>query len=779
MTGRGATDAAPARPESLPTSERPLMSAAPFDVEHVLSQLTLEEKASLTSGSGFWWTVPVERLGVPRIMVSDGPHGLRVQPGDADHVGLGGSLPATCFPPAATVASSWDPDLTRRIGEALGQEARACNLSVVLGPGVNIKRSPLCGRNFEYLSEDPYLAGELAVGLVDGVQSRGVGTSVKHFAANNQETDRLRISAEVSERALREIYLPAFERVVTGARPWTVMCSYNKINGVSASENPWLLDEVLRKEWGFDGLVVSDWGAVYHRVPALQAGLDLEMPPALPDSPDAVAEAVRSGELEQDLLDERARTVLRLVARGAAVLDVDEGFDADAHHALARRAAADSAVLLTNDGVLPLDPGASLAVVGEFARTPRFQGAGSSQVNPTRVSAPLEALGERFDWVTFAPGYHLDGREDPDLVTEAANAAAGADVAVVLLGLPASAESEGFDRTTMDLPPQQLRTLQAVAAANPSVVVVLVNGATVLLADVVPHAAAVLEAWLGGQAGGEAVADVLSGDVNPSGRLAETLPHRLQDSSSYLNFPGDSQKVLYGEGVFVGYRGYDASDLDVAFPFGYGLSYTTFDLADLDVAVAGSAADGTLTAAVAVTVCNTGDVSGAHVVQVYVRDPECSVARPPRELRGFVKVELAPGEVRRVTVDLDQRAFSYWSESLGRWVVEGGEFVVEVGHHSRDLPLTASVQIDAAPVTAPISRWSTLQEWVADPVAAELLDEVAAAGHPDLRGQSDLVDVIGNFPMATLASFGGMVMDTATLARLEQRWHERHEGSDR
>ncbi len=749
------------------------MPAAPFDVDDVLAELTLEEKASLTSGSGFWWTEPVERLGVPRIMVADGPHGLRVQPEEGDHVGLGGSLPATCFPTAATVASSWDPALTHEIGRALGQEARACNLSVVLGPGVNIKRSPLCGRNFEYFSEDPYLAGELAVGIVDGIQSRGVGTSVKHFAANNQETDRLRVSAEVSERALREIYLPAFERVVTASRPWTVMCSYNKVNGVSASENHWLLTEVLREEWGFDGLVVSDWGAVYHRVPALRAGLDLEMPPARPDSPDAVVAAVRSGDLDEAVLDERVRTVLRLVARGAEVLGVDEDFDVDAHHALARRAAAESAVLLANDGLLPLAASTSLAVVGEFARTPRFQGAGSSQVNPTRVTDPLAALRAVFDDVTFAPGFRLDGADDAALVDEAVAAAQAADVAVVLVGLPASEESEGFDRTGMALPGVQLRLLEAVAAANPRVAVVLVGGGAVLLDDVLPHAAALLDAWLGGQAGGEAVADVLTGAVNPSGRLAETIPHRLEDCSSFLNFPGDSQTVVYGEGVFVGYRGYDASHLDVTFPFGFGLSYTTFELSDLEVAVSGDVAEGTLEAVVSATVSNTGPVDGAHVVQVYVRDPECSVARPVRELRGFAKVRVAAGESARVDVALDQRAFSYWSQTLGRWVVEGGEFVVEVGHHSRDLPLTTTVRVDAPRVAAPITRWSTLQEWIADPVGLELLDEAAAAGHPDIRRQDDLVAVIGNFPLATLTAMGGMVVDSTTLAEMERRWAER------
>ena len=379
-----------------------------LDIDHLLTELTLEEKASLTSGSGFWYTAPVERLGIPRIMVSDGPHGLRAQPGDGDHVGLGGSVPATCFPTASAVASAWNPDLLRRIGQALAQEARACNLSVILGPGINMKRSPLCGRNFEYFSEDPFLAGELAVGQVAGIQAGGVGTSVKHFAANNQETDRLRVDAQVDERTLREIYLPAFERVVRAEQPWTVMCAYNKVNGQSASENTWLLTTVLREDFGFKGLVVSDWGAVYHRVPALLAGLDLEMPPAMGRSPEQVVAAVRAGDVAQEVLDARVRTVLELVAKGMPVLDLDESFDVDAHHALAREAAGESVVLLKNDGLLPLSAAASIAVIGEFARTPRFQGAGSSQVSPTRVDVLLDELRAAYGDIPFAAGYGLD-----------------------------------------------------------------------------------------------------------------------------------------------------------------------------------------------------------------------------------------------------------------------------------------------------------------------------------------------------------------------------------
>ena len=738
-----------------------------LDVDQLLGELTLAEKASLTSGSAHWYTTPVERLGVPKIMVSDGPHGLRAQPGEGDHIGLGGSLPATCFPTASAVASAWDPELLHRIGQALAQEAKACNLSVILGPGVNMKRSPLCGRNFEYFSEDPFLAGELAVGIVEGIQFCGVGTSLKHYAANNQETERLRVDAQVDERTLREIYLPAFERVVRRAQPWTVMCAYNKVNGLSASENPWLLTTVLREEFGFEGLVVSDWGAVYHRVPALLAGLDLEMPPALGRSPEAVVAAVESGEVPLEVLDARVRKVLELVAKGMPVLDADESFDVDAHHALARSAAAQSIVLLKNDGVLPLAPDASFAVIGEFARTPRFQGAGSSRVSPTRVDVLLKELGSP----PFAAGYGVgETTHDAALLDEAVQVARTAETVVVVIGLPGADESEGFDRTHMNLPANQLAMLEAVASANPNVVVVLVNGATVLLGDVIPHARALVEAWLGGQAAGGAIADVLTGVVNPSGRLAETIPHRLEDNSSYLNFPGDSQVVRYGEGLFIGYRGYDKSRQDVAFPFGFGLSYTTFALSDLSVAMRGSVAENDLAATVSVTVTNTGGVDGAEVVQVYVADLESSVARPVRELKGFAKVSLAAGAAQRVAIDLDQRAFAFWSLLRRDWVVEAGEFMIGVGPHSRDLPLRATVSVEAPSIAAPLTRDSTLQEWMADPIGRQLIEREIAAGQPGAI--LERINVSGTMPMSTLANFANRSLDHDALDRVVEAWRK-------
>ena len=683
-----------------------------MDVDALLSELTLEEKAALISGADIWHTVAVDRLGIPSIMCSDGPHGMRAQVGDVGDGDLLGAAPATCFPTASAIASSWDRSLIHGVGVAIADEARQYGVSVVLGPGVNMKRSPLCGRNFEYVSEDPYLAGELGLALVEGIQSRDVGTSVKHYAANNQEHDRLRVSAEIDERTLREIYLPAFERIVTGAQPWTVMCAYNRLNGTHASQNHWLLTDVLRDEWGFEGVVVSDWGAVHDRVAAVQAGLDWEMPPDLERSPSAVVAAVEGGWLDESVLDTSVRRMLEMVAKGRHVLDLDESVDVDAHHELARHAAVESAVLLKNDGdLLPLGDG-SIGVIGEFARTPRFQGSGSSQVTTTRVDVAHDELARLVssDRVRFAPGYGVDTDvDDTALADEAVRVAASTDTVVLFMGLPDSYESEGFDRAHMDLPPNQLALLDAVLQVNERVVVVLVNGATIVMepwSDAVP---AILECWLGGQAAGGAIADLLTGAASPGGRLAETMPVRLADVPSTLNFPGDPGVVRYGEGVFIGYRAHDHLDQRVSFPFGFGLSYTTFDITDLAVTTSGTVADGTFGATVSATVTNTGDRDGSHVVQIYVGDEEAAVARPPRELKGFAKVRLAAGASERVTIDLDQRAFSYWSTLHRRWVVEPGVFTVSVGSHSRDLPLVERLDVDGPGTALPLDAMSTLQ----------------------------------------------------------------------
>jgi beta-glucosidase len=788
----------------------------PLDLPTLMDQLTTEEKASLVSGSGFWFTTPIDRLGIPSIMVTDGPHGLRKQPSAGDHVGLGDSVPATCFPTASTLGSTWDPDLVREVGAAIGREARTQGVAVVLGPGINIKRSPLCGRNFEYLSEDPLVSGVLGAAMVDGIQSQGVGTSLKHFAANNQETDRLRVSAEVDDRTLREIYLAGFEYVVRTAHPWTLMCSYNRINGVYASQDPWLLTALLRGEWGFDGLVMSDWGAVDDPVAAVSAGLDLEMPSSNGSGRARLLDALGAGLLDAETLDVSVRRVLELVDRalvgrgddgappatdgGASVPDTDAHHDDahhdDAHHRLARRAAAEGAVLLTNDGVLPLhlDTG-RLVVIGEFARTPRFQGAGSSKVNPTRVDDALSAL--RRDvaagvTVDFAPGYGVDDpdADAPRLAAEAVALATGAEAVVVVLGLPPSFESEGYDRAHLHLPAEQVALLGAVREVHDRVVVVLANGGVVETAGWDHHAASVLEAWLGGQAGGAAVADLLLGRANPCGRLAETVPLRSADAPAYLNFPGEEGRVVYGEGVFVGYRGYDAVGRSVAYPFGHGLSYTTFGYEDLEVVpVTGEPGDphlawrGAPRFRVTVRVTNTGPVAGKEVVQLYVgsgggvvADPDTSdpaadpprgpaevvQSRPVRELRGFAKVALEPGASEVVAFTIDDRDLSTWSRRSDGWVVRPGRYEVAVGASSRDLRLRSTVTVGGpAPVTT-LDRSSTLGEWLAHPRGHDLLVDALRTGPggdlTGLLGDAETVRMLGSFPLVRLeAMLGGLV----------------------
>lgn len=677
--------------------------------------LSLEQKASLLSGRDFWTTKPIDDAGVPSIALTDGPHGIRCQEAGQDHLGIHGSLPATCFPPAVAVGSSWDPDVAARLGAAVGREARAFGVAVVLGPGVNIKRSPLCGRNFEYYSEDPLLSGVLGAAHVNALQAEGPGASVKHFAANNQETERMRVSADVDERTLREIYLPAFERVVTEAAPATVMCSYNKVNGVYASENHWLHTEVLRGEWGFTGVVVSDWGAVSDRVAALAAGTDLEMP-GVPSSAREVVDAVRSGRLPESVVDDAARRVAALTdfarpATGDPRLgqqDIEEG------HALARRVAAECAVLLRNEhAVLPIEHVSRVAVVGEQAVLPSYQGGGSSHINPTRVDVALDAIREhaaaRGQVVEYAPGFHRDGSGDAArLRADAVRVAAGADVAVVFAGIVR--ESEGFDREHIDLPADQVELIRAVAEAAPRTVVVLSNGGVVSLEGWHDEVDAILEGWLLGQAGGSALADLLYGVVTPSGHLAETIPLRLQDTPAYLNFPGEQGHVRYGEGVMVGYRHYVTADREVRYPFGHGLSYTTFATTDLT-----ATATGPDTARIDVTVTNTGRRSGKHVVQVYVATTAGPVRRPTRELRAFEKVELAPGRSRTLTLHLDRRAFAYWDVEVGRWVVTPGEYTVQIGNSVTEIVAEQTVTLTGEQFAAELSMHSTVGDWFDHP----------------------------------------------------------------
>ncbi|WP_418345507.1 glycoside hydrolase family 3 C-terminal domain-containing protein [Rhodococcus pyridinivorans] len=714
----------------------------------IVARLTVEERASLTSGLDFWHTEPVARENIPSIMLTDGPHGVRKQTAEGDHLGLHSSVPATCFPPAVALGCSFDPELLERVGAALGAEARALQVGVLLGPGINIKRSPLCGRNFEYLSEDPLLSGVLGAALVHGLQSQGVGASLKHFAANNQETDRMRVSADVDPRPLREIYLRAFERVVRDAQPWTVMCSYNRINGVYSSRNPWLLTDVLRGEWGFEGLVVSDWGAVDDRVASLAAGLDLEMPSTGGRTDAEIVAAVRAGTVDESVLDTAAARVIELVQKAVAASDPGATFDADAHHALAREVAAQSIVLLRNENdLLPLATDANIAVIGELARTPRYQGAGSSRIEPTRLDNALDEIRSLSGRdVPFAAGYALNGSDSAELVDEAVKRAADADIAVVFLGVPAELESEGFDRDDLELPQRQTALLDAVLTANPNVVVVLSNGGVVRLSGFADRVPAIVEGWLLGQAGGGAVADVLYGHANPSGRLAETVPIRLEDTPAHTNFPGEHGHVRYGEGLFVGYRSYDARRLDVSFPFGHGLSYTTFEYSDAAVE-----SDGDLT--VHVTVTNTGGRAGAEVVQVYAGAPGSSVARAPRELKGFTKVRLDSGESQRVAVSIRRDDLAYWDTRVDSWVVEGGTYSIDIGASSRDIRQTLTVDMTGDAVRIPLTMESSLGELFQNPAAAEIVLQAFGSLGGEVGVDESVLKMAASMPLGRLAGF--------------------------
>jgi beta-glucosidase len=731
------------------------------------SELTVEQQAALTSGAGLWQTKPIESAAVPALVLTDGPHGVRLAAGARDMLT---GRKATCFPPAVATASTWDPGLLRRMGEALGDEARSMGVAVLLGPGINLKRSPLGGRDFEYFSEDPLLTGVLATEWVRGLQSRGVGASLKHFAVNSQETDRMRISADVDVRTLREMYLRAFQRVVTQARPWTVMAAYNKINGVYATQSSWLLTEVLRGEWGFDGLVMSDWGAVADRCAAVAAGLDLAMPgPA--DSGDAeLVAAVRGGRLDPALLATAAGRMLALVERAASRQPGE--FDVDAHHELAREIAGRAVVLLKNEGgLLPLrEEGQSVAVLGEFARTPRYQGGGSSEITPTRLDDALSAITAATSApVRFAPGYKVDGPlsrgaggSDAALLAEAVELAAASDVALVFAGT--ARETEGADRDSIDLPAAHLELIERVAAVNPRTVVVLSNGAVVRTTPWDAAVPAVVEGWLLGQAGGSAIADVLFGRVNPSGRLAETIPLRLADHPSYLDFPGENGHVRYGEGIHVGYRGFDAREQEVAYPFGFGLSYTTFSYGQASAEATSTGID------VRIPVTNTGDRDGREVVQVYVSLPGSGVRRAPRELKAFASVAISAGQTVDVLLRIDRDDLAYWDTRLGRWVVEGGEYHCAVGASSRDLRSTALVDLAGDDTRVPLTADSTIAEWLADPRGAELLAQTFAAATDSavarMFANPATLELLGSAPLNRMASFPGSPVTPEVLEKL-------------
>ena len=681
-----------------------------LDVKKLVNELTLEEKASLCSGADFWHTKAIDRLNIPAAMVSDGPHGIRKQESLADHMGVAESIKAIGFPTASAMACSFDRDLLHKVGDALGEECVAEDLAVLLGPGINMKRSPICGRNFEYYSEDPVVAGELGAAFVNGVQEHGVGTSLKHFAANNQEWRRMSISAEIDERTLREIYLAAFETVVKKAHPWTIMCSYNRINGVYSCENDWLLNKVLRDEWGFEGLVMTDWGAMDERVPSLKAGLDLEMPDCHGETDKLIVKAVQSGELEESVLDTAVERILTMVDKyltarkgidPASMVhplpsSVERGYDVAAHHALARTTAEQSAVLLKNEDILPLQKDKKIAFIGEFAKVPRIQGGGSSHINNTSVESALDAAG---DSVSYAQGFHIDEETtDETLLQEAITLAKESDVAVIFAGLPDSFESEGFDRTHLNMPANQNELIARISEVQPNVVVVLHSGSPIAM-PWLDKVAGVLQMYLAGQASGGAAVNLLFGDATPCGKLAETFPLHLEDNPSYLNFPGNREKVCYQEGVFIGYRYYDKKKMDVLFPFGYGLSYTDFTYSNMKVTVNGkNAADvdvikETDEIVVSADITNTGNCDGTEIVQLYIKNPVVYEIRPEKELRDFAKVFLKAGETKTVTFTLNARAFSYYETRIHDWYAESGDYEILLASSSRDIRLQYTVSI--------------------------------------------------------------------------------------
>ena len=740
------------------------------DVKGIIREMTLEEKAGMCSGKDFWHLKGVERLGIPEVMVSDGPHGLRKQAAEADHLGLNESIKAVCFPTACATACSFDRDLLEEMGERIGDECQAEDLSVILGPAVNIKRSPLCGRNFEYFSEDPYLASQMAAAHIKGVQSKNVGTSIKHFAANNQEHRRMSCSSEVDERTLREIYLAAFETAIKEAKPDTVMCSYNRINGEFASENHWLLTEVLRDEWGFDGYVMSDWGAVNDRVKGLKAGLELEMPASGGTTDKEIVEAVKNGELDEAVLDRAVERILNIVFKFAD--NRQEGkFDKEEDHKLAAKIEAESMVLLKNEGVLPLPTqGKKIAFIGKFAEAPRFQGGGSSHINSFKITGALEAVKEVAQ-VTYAQGYDIkEDVIDQDMLNQAVETAKEADVAVIFAGLPDAFESEGYDRSHMRMPQCQNTLISEIAKVQENVVVVLHNGSPVEMpwADEVKG---ILEAYLGGQAVGQAEVDVLFGKANPCGKLAETIPYKLADNPSYLNFPGDGQTVEYNEGVFVGYRYYDTKEMPVRYPFGYGLSYTTFEYSDLQLSA--DRIKDTDTLKVTLKVKNTGDRAGKEIVQLYVADKTGAACRPVKELKNFVKVELQPQEEKTVEMELDKRSFAWYNTQIHDWYAASGEYEILAAASSRDIRLKKTVYVESTTeLPIHVHMNTTIGELLENPRTKAVIegmtdsliehmggssgDEEEESAASEAISKEMSLKMMENSPLRTLRSFMGM-----------------------
>ncbi|MCC8044601.1 MAG: glycoside hydrolase family 3 C-terminal domain-containing protein [Clostridiales bacterium] len=742
-------------------------------IKELITQMTLEEKASLCSGLDFWHTKGVERLGIPSEMVSDGPHGLRKQEDAADHLGMNDSIKAVCFPAGCATASSFNRDMAVKLGETLGEECQAENLSTILGPAMNIKRSPLCGRNFEYYSEDPLVSTEIAGALVHGVQSKNVGTSPKHFAANNQEYHRLTSSSEVDERTLREIYLASFEGMVKKEKPWTIMNSYNKLNGTYLCENKEMLTDVLRDEWGFDGYVMTDWGAMNERVDALKAGCNLEMPSSQGITDAEIVEAVQNGSLDEAILDKRCEEFLNIIFHYEDHRDREAVFDRDRDHEVARSLEEECIVLLKNeDDVLPLSTDKKAAFIGKYAKTPRYQGGGSSHVNSSKVESALDAVkfvpNVKAENVVFAQGFDdAEDKTDAALEAEAVEAAKDADTVVIFAGLPDSFESEGYDRTHMRMPECQNHLIEAVAAVQPNTVVVLHNGSPVEM-PWIDKVKAVVETYLGGQAVGGAVVNVLYGNVNPSGHLAETFPLRLQDTPCYLNYGGENDKSVYSEGVFVGYRYYESKDMEVLFPFGHGLSYATFEYSNFFVSAENKAPDNSdektalhngskkgnekgvcisesQNLTVTVDVTNTGAVAGKEVVQLYVAPKGGRIIRPVRELKGFEKIALEPGETKTVEFTLDRRAFAYWNTDIHDWCVESGEYEIQIGKNAHEVILAENVHVDSERMLPKVfTKNSTLGEIMADPKGAAIFGQAMAqtseAGAEDMSQQSEAAE---------------------------------------
>lgn len=732
------------------------------DLKKIVSEMTLEEKAGMCSGLDFWHLKEVEHLGIPKVMVSDGPHGLRKQDEKGDHLGINDSIKAVCFPPAVLSACSFDRGLMEEMGKAIGREAQANDVSVVLGPAVNIKRSPLCGRNFEYYSEDPYLAGEIAAAFVKGVQSQHVGTSIKHFAANNQEYRRMSSSSEVDERTLREIYFPAFETAVKKAQPYTFMCSYNQINGTFASENKWLLTDVLRGEWGFKGYVMSDWGAVNDRVKGLEAGLELEMPASGGDNDAMIVKAVKDGALEEKILDQAVERILRIIFEYADHRKPQE-FTMEKDHEEAQHIAEESMVLLKNENhILPLKTSEKAAFIGGFARNPRFQGGGSSHINCFKTTNVLDSVPCDAQ-VVYAEGFPAD-RDfyDKALADEAVKAAAEADKAVIFAGLPESFESEGYDRSHMRLPECQNRLITEILKVQPNTVIVFHNGSPVEM-PWLGEIKGLLETYLGGQAGGAAAANILYGKINPSGKLAETMPLKLSDNPSYLNF-GGGEKVEYREGIFVGYRYYDTKEMDVAFPFGYGLSYTTFAYSNLKLSMENPTEKDTVMVSADVT--NTGKSAGKEVVQLYIRDLTGSAIRPEKELKGFEKVFLEPGETKTVTMELNKRSFAWYNTELHDWFAASGDYEILVGASSRDIRLTETLHLNSSQrLPMHVHMNTTLGDLLRNPETAEaakkliqkyLSGEAGSEAASEAVSEEMTMAMTDSMPLRALMGFAGV-----------------------